>query len=98
MGRADDGDRFDDIGVKGALCKKFEPTKFFGFCFKYFDERRPYDLAFLLRIGDTRELWDLPREKWPEGTEVTGCVLPRLALGLTRGGSLVGLFGYSVQT
>ena len=35
---------------------------------------------------------------YPPGTEITGCVLPRLALGLTAQGSLVGLFGYSVQT
>jgi hypothetical protein len=52
------------------------------------------DTSFV-RIGHNRAL---PRESWPEGTEITGCVLPRLALGLTRGGSLVGLFGYSVQT
>lgn len=51
-----------------------------------------------VRIGHDRDLWDLPRESWPEGTELTGCVLPRLALGLTRGGSLVGLFGYSVKS
>jgi hypothetical protein len=55
------------------------------------------DSAFV-RIGDRRALWDLTREKWPEGTELTDGVLPRLALGLSRGGSLTGLFGYSVQT
>jgi hypothetical protein len=51
-----------------------------------------------VRVGDREALWEVPREAWPEGTEITGCVLPRLALGLTHGGSLVGLFGYSVQT
>lgn len=55
------------------------------------------DRAFV-RIGDRQALWDLPRQQWPEGTEVTGSVLPRMALGLTPRGSLVGLFGYSVQT
>jgi hypothetical protein len=43
-------------------------------------------------------LWKTPRADWPEGTLTTGYVSPRLALGLTRGGSLVGLFGHVVQT
>jgi hypothetical protein len=57
------------------------------------------DTAFI-RIGDREALWALDMEKanLPDGTEITGCVLPRLALGLTHNGSLVGLFGYSVQT
>ncbi len=57
--------------------------------------RRPF-----VRIGDRRALWDAERRnaEYPPGTELTGCVLPRLALGLTRSGSLVGLFGSSVQT
>lgn len=55
------------------------------------------DTAFV-RVGDERALWDLPRDRWPDGTDATGCVLPRLALGLTRHGSLVGLFGHCVQT
>jgi hypothetical protein len=59
--------------------------------------RSSEDSAFV-RIGNNRELWNLPRERWPEGTELTGCVFPRLALGLTRHGSLAGLFGYSVKT
>ena len=54
------------------------------------------DTAFV-RIGDGG-IADVPEEQWPDGTEMTGCVFPRLALGLTRGGSLVGLFGYCVQT
>ena len=55
------------------------------------------DSAFV-RIGDQEDLSNLDQEQYPEGTENTGCVLPRLALGLTANGSLVGLFGYSVQT
>jgi hypothetical protein len=55
------------------------------------------DTAFI-RIGDNDALDDLDPETCPEGTEMPGSVLPRLAVGLTRSGSLVGLFGYSVQT
>ena len=54
------------------------------------------DAAFI-RVGEG-DLWDLPEEQWPDGTELTGCVFPRFALELTHGGSLVGLFGYCVQT
>jgi hypothetical protein len=55
------------------------------------------DAAFV-RIGDANALQEVPEEDWPAGTEMTGSVLPRLALGLTRDGSLVGLFGVCVQT
>jgi hypothetical protein len=55
------------------------------------------DSAFI-RIGEYDALHELDRGSYPKGTEMPGCVLPRLALGLTRAGSLVGLFGYSVQT
>ena len=57
------------------------------------------DTAFIC-IGDSEALFRLGLEKanLPDGTEITGCVLPRLALGLTHHGSLAGLFGYTVQT
>ena len=55
------------------------------------------DSAFV-RIGDYRALSNLDSDKYPKGTVNVGCVLPRLALGLTKQASLVGLFGYSVQT
>lgn len=65
---------------------------------RWFREQPEFvDNAFV-RIGDKQALWDLPRQAWPEGTEITGCILPRLALGLTPGGSLVGLFGPCVQS
>jgi hypothetical protein len=67
---------------------------------RWFREQPAFvDTAFV-RIGDRRALWDVEAKKGelPEGTEITGCVLPRLALGLTRHGSLAGLFGYTVQT
>jgi hypothetical protein len=55
------------------------------------------DTAFV-RIGNVRALSELSAGQLPEGTESVGCVLPRLALGLTTAGSLTGLFGYVVQT
>src|SRR5262249_5780931 len=66
----------------------------------WFHERPEFaDTAFVMR-GDRRALWDVEADtdNLPEGTAISGCVLPRLALGLTRQGSLAGLFGFSVQT
>lgn len=65
---------------------------------KWFASRKEFvDTAFV-RIGDYEALTSLDEDDYPEGTEMPGSVMPRLALGLTRAGSLVGLFGYSVQT
>lgn len=57
------------------------------------------DAAFI-RIGEREALWEAERKKelLPAGTHLTGCVLPRLALGLAHTGSLVGLFGHVVQS
>ncbi|MEZ6193717.1 MAG: hypothetical protein R3C45_20945 [Phycisphaerales bacterium] len=51
-----------------------------------------------VRIGDREALWEAESGNLPDGTELTGCVLPRLAVALTKQGSLVGIFGYSVQS
>ncbi len=53
-----------------------------------------------VRIGEYERLsqLDFPDPDAPPGTELAASVLPRLAVGLTTGGSIVGLFGYSVQT
>lgn len=51
-----------------------------------------------VRIGDSRALWDVPKEQYPDGTEITGCVLPRMAVGLSTNGSLIGICGYTVHT
>lgn len=51
-----------------------------------------------VRIGDREALWEAEEGRLPEGTEMTGGVLPRLAVARTKQNSLVGLFGYSVQT
>lgn len=55
------------------------------------------DSAFV-RIGDWQSLNEADRATFPPGTEMPGGVLPRLALGLTKQGSLAGLFGYTVQS
>jgi hypothetical protein len=51
-----------------------------------------------VRIGDWEALHHVEKGAYPPGTETVGCVLPRLALGLTKQGSLAGLFGYTVLT
>lgn len=65
---------------------------------RWFREQPEFVATAFVRIGDATALQALPRKSWPAGTESTGCVLPRLATGLTPAGSLVGLFGTSVQT
>jgi hypothetical protein len=55
------------------------------------------DRAFVM-IGEAEQLWSVPSAQYPPGTEMTGCVLPRLILGLTRAGSLTGVFGHTVHT
>ncbi len=52
--------------------------------------------AVFVRIGDYDELQEL--EDMPDGTEMVGSVFPRLAVALTSAGSLVGLFGQTVQS
>lgn len=54
----------------------------------WFGENNEISNPVFVRIGDRGLLW----------TEMTGSVLPRLAVGLTKKRSLVGIFGYSVQT
>jgi hypothetical protein len=51
-----------------------------------------------IRIGDYSTLRRMDKKLFPPGTEMPGSVFPRLAVGLTERGSLVGLFGVSVQT
>ena len=50
-----------------------------------------------VRIGESNKLLEIPRDQYPPGTELTGCVLPRMAVGLSPHGSLVGICGYTVH-
>jgi hypothetical protein len=65
----------------------------------WFERQDFVDRAFVC-IGDREALWDVESDKHllPPGTSITGCVLPKLALGLTRTGNLVGLFGWTVES
>ena len=65
---------------------------------KWFRSQAAFVDSAFVRIGDSEALFVVDKESYPEGTVITGCVLPRLALGLTKNGSLVGLFGFCVQT
>ena len=66
----------------------------------WFKSQSEFSETAFVRIGDMQALWKLEENKelLPPGTELTPCVFPRLALGLTKKGSLCGLFGVSVQT
>ncbi len=65
---------------------------------RWFQQQPEFVATSFVRIGDRDALWHIPRSSLPQGTVAVPCVLPRLALGLTKQGSLVGLFGVSVQT
>lgn len=66
---------------------------------EWFRERPELKDAVFVKIGNYGALNSLDVESdSPPGTELAASVLPRLVLGLTGGGSLVGIFGYSVQT
>ena len=64
----------------------------------HFRGRPDYVDSAFVRIGDYEALHELDAAQMPKGTEVVGCVLPRIAIGLTRRGSVAGVFGYTVQT
>jgi hypothetical protein len=64
----------------------------------WFQEQPAFRATAFVRIGEFDALHALPEEQLPAGTKLVGCVLPRLMLGLTHQGSLVGGFGWTVQT
>lgn len=53
------------------------------------------DFAYV-RIGDNLENFGIPATDLPADVEAVGVVMPRLVVGLTRQGSLVGLSGCAV--
>ncbi len=55
------------------------------------------DSAFV-EIGDYLALTRLDPKEYPKGTLVSGCILPRLLLGLTRSGSLSGVITRVILT
>jgi hypothetical protein len=67
---------------------------------KWFREQPELKDTAFVRIGEYEQLnvMDFKNCDDPPGTELAGSVLPRLAIGLTRCGSIVGIFGYGVQT
>lgn len=54
--------------------------------------------SVFVRIGDYDGLRRLKADQLPEGTNTFGSVLPRLAVGLSGQGSLIGIWGSVVQT
>ena len=65
---------------------------------QWFQDTNELACPVFVRIGDARVLWNVPKDEYPDGTEITGCVLPRMAVGLSPNGSFVGVFGYTVHT
>ena len=65
---------------------------------RWFHDRPEFTTTAFTRIGDERAFWKLPKDQWPPGTVQIPVALPRLAVGLTPGGSLIGLLGYVVHT
>ncbi|MDR0235848.1 hypothetical protein [Acinetobacter sp.] len=64
----------------------------------WFNQQQDFIDSAFIRIGDATLLEQIDDKDYPKGTIITGCVLPRLVLGLTANGSLAGLFGYVVQS
>ncbi len=64
----------------------------------WFKNQPEFVSTAFVRIGDYEALRGLQEDLWPEGTKLVPCVLPRLAIGMTKNGSVVGLFGFTVQT
>jgi hypothetical protein len=64
----------------------------------WFARQEAFVESAFVRVGDYGALLALDRSSYPEGTDSPGCVFPRIAIGLTHGGSLAGVFGHVVQT
>lgn len=86
----------DSIGETGKVLEQLlQPYRQM---IRWFGQEPEFVATAFVRIGDWLELIDLPESDYPEGTELVPSVLPRLALGLTKTGSLAGVFGYTVRS
>lgn len=65
---------------------------------QWFTSQKDFIDCACVRIGDSTLLEQINSDNYPKGTIITGCVLPRLIIGLTKNGSLCGLFGFVVQS
>lgn len=65
---------------------------------QWFTSQKDFIDCACVRIGDSTLLEQINSDNYPKGTIITGCVLPRLIIGLTKSGSLCGLFGFVVQS
>uniref|UniRef100_A0A914PWU0 Uncharacterized protein n=1 Tax=Panagrolaimus davidi TaxID=227884 RepID=A0A914PWU0_9BILA len=63
---------------------------------QWFNEQKDFIDAAMVYIGE--DITDGNEKDWPKGTEMSPSCLPRIILGLTKNGSLTGLFGYVVYT
>lgn len=64
---------------------------------RWFHSQKAFVSTAFVRIGDSRLMMDLRRNEYPDGTRMVPSHLPRLALGLTKQGSLVGVMGHTVH-
>ncbi len=65
---------------------------------QWFHKASELSSPVFVRIGDPSALESLQSDQYPVGTEITGSVLPRMAVALSRNGSLIGISGYVVRT
>jgi len=65
---------------------------------KAFQENAHLHAPVFVQIGVSDELTEIDEDDYPEGTEMPGSVLPRMAVALTPAGSIVGLFGDVTHT
>ena len=65
---------------------------------RWFRGRAEFTDTAFVAVGGGGSMREIGEDRLPEGTEMIGSAFPRLVLGLTRNGSLAGLFGHVVQT
>lgn len=94
---AEDTTWWQAVWTDGEACGQEYFTPWKALC-DWFTQQSAFVDAAFVSIGEWEHFNALPDESYPPGTELTPSSFPRLPLGLTENGSLVGLFGYTVQT